>query len=147
MRQALLLAQKAAEMDEVPVGALIVDSKGVILGEAFNQKESRQSSLAHAEILAIEQACQKQGTWRLHGCTLYVTLEPCPMCSGAVWASQLDHVIFGAFDPKTGYTHSLQQLGKDTRLNHNFNSIGGVLETECSAILKEFFRKLRAKTK
>lgn len=145
MKHALMLAEKAAQMDEVPVGALIVDSSGQIIAESHNQKESQKSALAHAEILVIEQACQKLDSWRLHGCTLYVTLEPCPMCSGAVWASQLDRVVFGAFDPKTGYTRSLYQMGEDQKLNHRYESVGGVLESECSEILKLFFKKLRLK--
>jgi tRNA(adenine34) deaminase len=145
MKQALALAEKAAQMNEVPVGAIIVDSLGQIIAEGFNQKEAKHSALAHAEIMAIEQACQKLSTWRLHGCTLIVTLEPCPMCSGAIWASQLDKVVFGAFDPKTGYTSSLYKLGEDQKLNHRFESVGGVLESECSEILKVFFRKLRNK--
>lgn len=143
MKQALRLAQIAADNNEVPVGALVVDKDGNIIGQGFNQKETSHSALAHAEMLAIEQACQKLGTWRLHGCTLYVTLEPCPMCSGAIWASQLDQVVFGAYDLKTGYTHSLYQLGDDQKLNHQFKSLGGILETECSQILKDFFKKLR----
>ncbi len=145
MKQALKLAQTAAEAFEVPVGAIVVDKSGNILGEGFNQKESSKSALAHAELRAIEQACQKLGTWRLHGCTLYVTLEPCPMCSGAIWASQLDEVVFGAYDLKTGYTQSLHQLGEDQRLNHRFKSLGGVMENECSEVIKVFFKKLRQK--
>lgn len=143
MKYALNLAEKARQENEVPVGALIVDSLGQIIAEAYNQKEGQQSALAHAEILVIEQACQKLGAWRLHGCTLYVTLEPCPMCSGAIWASQLDQVVFGAYDPKTGYLHSLHKLGDQSNLNHRFSSVGGVLESECSEILKNFFRNLR----
>lgn len=143
MRQALKLAQNAAQIGEVPVGALIVTPSGEIIGEGFNQKEGLKSSLAHAEMLAIEQACQKLGTWRLHGCTMYVTLEPCPMCSGAIWASQMGMAVFGAFDKKTGYLSSLYTLGDDQRLNHRFESVGGVLEEECSQILKDFFKSLR----
>ncbi len=143
MKQALILAGKAAQMKEVPVGALVVSSDGEIIGEGYNQKETSQSALAHAEVLAIKQACEKLGSWRLKGCTLYVTLEPCPMCSGAIWASQLGQVVFGAYDPKTGYLSSLHKLGEDQKLNHRFESVGGVLENECSQILKGFFKNLR----
>lgn len=145
MKQALEQAQLAANHNEVPVGAVIVNSEGLIMAEAYNQKESNNSALAHAELLAIEQACQKLGSWRLHGCRLYVTLEPCPMCSGAIWASQLDSVIFGAYDSKTGFTDSLYKLGEDQRLNHRYQSVGGILENDCRDILKKFFQKLRKK--
>jgi tRNA(adenine34) deaminase len=147
MKQALILAKLAADHNEVPVGALIVGSEGQIVAEAYNKKESKKSALAHAELLAIEQACQKLGTWRLHGCTLYVTLEPCPMCSGAIWASQIDGVVFGAYDTKTGFTDSLYKLGEDQRLNHRYQSTGGILEDECREILQDFFKKLRSERK
>lgn len=143
MKLAIELAKKSAELQEVPVGAVIVDANGVVIGEGYNLKESKHSALAHAEISAIEQACQKLGNWRLHGCTLYVTLEPCPMCSGAIWASQLDRVVFGAFDTKTGYTQSLYKTGEDLRLNHRFESLGGVLGNECRELLQSFFKRLR----
>ncbi len=146
MRQALNLAHKAAQNHEVPVGALIVNGSGEVIAHGQNQKESKNSALAHAELIAIEQACQALGTWRLHGCTLYVTLEPCPMCSGAIWASQLDMVVFGTQDPKTGFTHSLYQLGEDSRLNHRYKSLGGVLQEDCKKLLKDFFTSLRNKT-
>ncbi|MCO5113015.1 MAG: nucleoside deaminase [Bdellovibrionaceae bacterium] len=143
MEQALELAQKAAALGEVPVGALIVDPQGEVLGTGYNLKESQQTATRHAEILAIEAANQKLGSWRLEGCTLYVTLEPCPMCTGAIWASRLQQVIYGASDPKSGYCHSLYELGKDSRLNHRFEAQGGILEEACSQILKDFFKTLR----
>lgn len=145
MRQALALALEAKDKGEVPVGALIVSESGEVIGRGYNQKESKKDALAHAEIIAIKDACQSLNSWRLKGCTLYVTLEPCPMCSGAIWASQLNLVVYGAQDPKTGYLKSLHQLGEDQRLNHRFETLGGVLESECSRILKEFFKDLRKK--
>lgn len=144
MKQALQLAYKAAELKEVPVGAIVVDPSGQVLGHGFNQREQRQSALRHAELLAIEEANQKRGSWRLEDCTLYVTLEPCPMCAGAIWASRISHVVYGAKDPKSGYCESLHQLGQDPKLNHRFETISGILEEECSLVLKAFFKKLRA---
>lgn len=145
MKQALLLAQKALSLNEVPVGALIVDPKDNIIGQAWNLREQQQMATQHAEILAIEQACRHLNSWRLEGCRLYVTLEPCPMCAGAIWASRLEHVIFGAIDPKSGFCQSLYEMGKHPKLNHRFESLGGVLEKECSEILKNFFKGLRQK--
>lgn len=142
MRQALNLALSASTIDEVPVGALIVKD-GLIIGEGYNQRETKRSVLSHAELEAIHQANQKLDSWRLTGCTLYVTLEPCLMCAGAIYQSRIDRVIFGAFDPKAGATGSLYEIQKDTRLNHRFEVIGGILADECSQILKDFFRKKR----
>jgi tRNA(adenine34) deaminase len=145
MNQALQLAEKARDLGEVPVGAVVVTLDGRIVGRGYNQKEGLQSAIAHAEIMAIKEACETLKSWRLTGCTLYVTLEPCPMCSGAIWASQIGTVVFGASDLKTGYLKSLHQVGEDSRLNHRFETIGGILENECSQILKQFFKELRNK--
>lgn len=147
MKLAIELAKKSAELQEVPVGAVIVDANGIVIGEGYNLKESKHSALAHAELSAIEQACQNLGNWRLHGCTLYVTLEPCPMCSGAIWASQLERVVFGAYDAKTGYSESLYKLGEDQRLNHHFETIGGLLEKDSRDLLQGFFKRLREQKK
>ena len=147
MEHAYKLAILAKKWGEVPVGAIITNSRGDIIGEGYNQRETLNQSTAHAEILAINKACQNLNSWRLTDCTLYVTLEPCPMCVGAIWASQLKTVIFAAFDPKSGYAHSLYQLGKDQRLNHQFESIGGVMQESCSQLLKEFFKDLRTSKK
>lgn len=143
MELALQLARKAAAENEVPVGALIVDSNGRVLGEGYNQREQTQAATRHAEVLAIEQANATINSWRLEGCTLYVTLEPCPMCAGAIWASRISKVVFGASDPKSGYCHSLHALGENPNLNHRFEIVSGVLEAPCSELLKTFFKKLR----
>lgn len=137
------MAEKASQIDEVPVGALVVNETDEIIGTGYNQKESKGLATAHAEILAIEQACHNLKSWRLSQCTLYVTLEPCPMCAGAIWASQIKNVVFGAYDKKTGYVSSLYKMGEDQRLNHRFTAEGGILEAECSQILKDYFKKLR----
>lgn len=144
MKQALKLAEAAAQIGEVPVGALVVSPHGEILGAGHNLRETHQSAIGHAEIQAIQAANKNLGTWRLEGCTLYATLEPCPMCAGAIWASRIAKVVYGAKDPKAGYCDSLHQLGQNQQLNHRFEVLGGVLEKECALILKDFFQKLRA---
>jgi tRNA(adenine34) deaminase len=144
MSQALKLAQRTAELDEVPVGALLVID-GKVIGQAFNLKETWASSLGHAELIAIHRSSRKLGAWRLLNSTLYVTLEPCVMCSGAIQQSRIPRVVFGAFDPKGGALNSLYQIGADQRLNHRFDVVGGVLEKECAEVLSSFFRKKRAK--
>lgn len=142
MRKAIELAKKAALVDEVPVGVIIV-SGDQIVAETFNLRESRASATAHAEVLAIEAACKKLGRWRLNGCTMYVTLEPCVMCAGALVQSRIDRVVFGAVDPKGGAVHSLYQVLSDERLNHQPVVVGEVLADECSLLLKEFFKTKR----
>lgn len=146
MHRAIALARKAAQMGEVPVGAVVVH-QGQIIGEGHNLRESEQNPLAHAEILALKKASEHLGAWRLQGCTLYVTLEPCLMCSGASLNARVDQVVYGAKDPKAGAVSSLYQTLEDTRLNHRCNVIEGVLHTECAALLSEFFSKLRSKKK
>ncbi len=143
MRRALSLAQSASDIDEVPVGALIVRD-GQVIAEGFNQREKKFSVLSHAELEAIQIANQKLSSWRLTGCTLYVTLEPCLMCVGAIYQSRIDHVVFGALDPKSGATGSLYNIHDDDRLNHKFQITSGVLSNECGQILKDFFRKKRS---
>ena len=142
MLKALELARKAALADEVPVGVLIVQA-GEIIAESYNLRESKAQATAHAEVLAIEAACQKLGRWRLNGCTMYVTLEPCVMCAGALVQSRIDRVVYGAVDPKGGAVESLYQVLSDARLNHQPVVVGGVLAEECGSLLKDFFRAKR----
>ncbi len=142
MKQALVEAQHAVELGEVPVGSLIVQN-GVVLARACNRRENWQDPLAHAELLAIRQASLVLGGWRLVGCTIYVTLEPCAMCAGALVNSRVDRLVFGAEDPKAGFCGSLGDLVRDRRLNHRLQVRGGVLESACSRILTDFFRRLR----
>ena len=143
MRQALDQARAAFEKDEVPVGAVVVHEERVI-AQAHNQRESLNDPTAHAEMIAITQAAEALKSWRLSDCTLYVTLEPCPMCAGAIVQARLPTVLFGAADPKGGGCQSLYAITNDERLNHRSVVIGGVLEHECSAILSEFFQQQRA---
>lgn len=143
MKEALLNADKAFKLDEIPVGAVIVRD-GEILSSAFNERETGKCATAHAEILAIERACEKLGTWRLHGCTLYVTLEPCPMCSGAIINSRIERVVCGLKDPKAGALGSVLDMNAYP-LNHKCTVEYGILENECREILEGFFKKLRNK--
>lgn len=146
MSKAFELAQKAAELGEVPVGAVVVKkSTGEIVGKGYNRREIDKSSTAHAEIIAIENASRTLGGWRLIDCELYVTLEPCPMCTGAIINSRIERVIFGASDPKAGSCGSVTNLF-ELPYNHKPELIGGVLQDKCSSILTDFFRNLR-KTK
>ena len=143
MRQALDQARAAFEEDEVPVGAVVVHEERAI-AQAHNQRETLNDPTAHAEMIAITQAAEALGSWRLTDCTLYVTLEPCPMCAGAIVQARLPTVLFGASDPKGGGCQSLYAITNDERLNHRSVVIGGVLEHECSTILSEFFQQQRA---
>lgn len=142
MRQALTLAARAAALGEVPVGAIVVHENTVI-AEAYNERESRPSALAHAELTTLARACERLGRWRLTGCTLYVTLEPCVMCAGALVQARVDRVVYGARDPKAGAVESLYQVLSDKRLNHRPVVEGGVLATECGEMLSAFFRARR----
>ncbi len=146
MRLALKKAKAAALLDEVPVGAVLVSGDGRILSQTGNKRETLNSTLGHAELVAIHRACKKLNSWRLINCTLYVTLEPCFMCAGALVQSRIGRVVYGTSDPKGGALHSLAQLGQDARLNHQFEITAGVLAEECSQILKDFFRNKRKKT-
>lgn len=141
MALALKLARKAAKRDEVPVGAVIVQN-GRVIAKAYNLRETKHSPLAHAELVAIAKAARRLGGWRLSGCTLYVTLEPCPMCAGAIVNARIDEVVFGAYDPKAGACGSLYNL-LEGRLNHAPRVIGGVLAEESSSILKSYFKEKR----
>lgn len=144
MREALLLARQAATVDEVPVGA-VVECDGKIVGSGFNQPIGRHDPTAHAEIMALRDAAAHLGNYRLPGCTLYVTLEPCVMCAGAIMHARIARVVFGAIDPKTGAGGSVIDLFAETRLNHHTEIVGGVLAEECGALLSSFFAARRAK--
>lgn len=144
MEEALRLARLAAEAGEVPVGAVIVKD-GEIIGRGFNSTETDKDPTCHAEIKAIRQAAAALGGWRLSGCSMYVTLEPCSMCAGAIVLSRLDALYIGTPDPKSGACVSLSQITTDSRLNHRVELHVGILQEECSAVMKDFFRKLRSK--
>lgn len=145
MKRALELAQAAFDDGEVPVGAVIVKkTTGEIVGEGRNMRETAKNALAHAEIMAIDQACKNLGGWRLPECEMYVTLEPCPMCCGAIINSRIDNVYFGAYDIKSGSAVSVQKMF-ELPYNYRPEVIGGIMEKECSDILSEFFRRLRIK--
>lgn len=137
MREAIKLAKKAERKDEVPVGAVIV-KRGEVIARAYNLRETKKDPLAHAEILAIKKASRKLRGWRLENCVLYVTLEPCPMCAGAIVNSRIKQVVFGAYDPKAGAMGSVYDLAEG-KLNHKPEVTGGVLKDECSSILKQYF--------
>ena len=142
MKEALKLAKQAEKQGEVPVGAVIVQNNKLI-AQAFNQKENLQTAFAHAEILAIKEASLTLKNWRLNDCTIYVTLEPCPMCAGALVAARLKRLVYACKDPKAGAVHSLYQITEDPRLNHQMEIQAGILEDESSSLLKQFFRKKR----
>jgi len=142
MQRALELAEQASQLDEVPIGAVVIH-EGQIIGEGYNTKEHGLNPTAHAEMIAIQQAAEHLGRWRLHGCTLYVTLEPCPMCAGAIVNARMDKVVFGARDPKSGACESLFTITNDERLNHRCEVEGGMLEEDCVAILQSFFKAKR----
>ncbi|WZL73312.1 tRNA adenosine(34) deaminase TadA [Clostridiaceae bacterium 35-E11] len=144
MREALIEAQKAMVLEEVPIGAVIVKN-GEIIGRGHNLRETTKDPTAHAEILAIRQAAEVLGGWRLMSCELYVTIEPCPMCAGAIMLARIDRLIIGAMDQKGGAAGSLLNIPEDQRFNHTTEVERGVLEEECVSMMKTFFRKLRNK--
>jgi tRNA(adenine34) deaminase len=146
MRLAIDEALKAKDKLEVPIGAVIVQNDEVI-ASAYNLRETEQRSVAHAELLAIDEACKKLGTWRLEDATLYVTLEPCPMCAGAIVLSRVKRVVFGAYDPKGGCAGTLLNLLEFEKFNHQAEVVGGMLEEECGSLLTTFFRELRQRKK
>ena len=142
MRLALDEAQKAFDAGEVPVGCVITDADGRVIGRGRNRREEKQSALSHAEIEAIAEACAAKGSWRLDGCTLYVTLEPCPMCTGAIINARIPTVVFGAREENTGSCGSVVDLFSE-RYGHHPAVYSGVLEDACAALLRSFFQKLR----
>ena len=143
MRMALQEAAVAAEENEVPVGAIIVHGERKIIASDHNRREQLRDPTAHAEMLAITQASETLGTWRLDECTLYVTLEPCPMCAGAIVQARIPRVVYGADDPKAGAVQSLFKILNDGRLNHQSAVISGILLEECGDILSRFFQRQR----
>lgn len=146
MQEAISEALKAEQIGEVPIGAIIVVDDQIV-SRAHNLRESEQRAIAHAELLAIDEACKAAGSWRLEDAVLYVTLEPCPMCAGAIVLSRVKKVVFGAYDPKGGCAGTLMNLLDDERFNHQSEVIGGVLENECGELLSQFFRNLRQQKK
>jgi tRNA(adenine34) deaminase len=143
MRMALELAEEAFEAGEVPVGCVIADEAGEVIGSGRNRREENSDATAHAELEAIKQACIARCTWRLEGCALFVTLEPCPMCAGAIIQSRIKKVFIGTPDPKSGAVGSILNLFEYNNFNHKVEYEYGILTLDCSNILKEFFKKLR----
>ena len=139
MRRALVLAGRAAEAGDVPVGALVLGPDAEVLGEGWNLREARGDPTAHAEVVAIRAAADRVGRWRLDGCTLVVTMEPCPMCAGAVVLSRVERVVFGAWDPKLGACGSVWDVPRDRRATHRAEVVGGVLEADCGEVVRRFF--------
>ncbi len=146
MKQAMKQAQKAYEQEEIPVGAIIVKHNKII-ARAYNKKEQKQDTTNHAEILAIQKASKKLKTWRLTDCEMYVTLEPCSMCAGALIQARLKKIYIGTMDPKTGSCGSVLNLLKDYTFNHKVEIQTGILQEECEILLKKFFKELREKKK
>ncbi|MGO5052903.1 tRNA adenosine(34) deaminase TadA [Lachnospiraceae bacterium LCP25S3_G4] len=146
MRQALKQARKAYDLDEVPIGC-VVEYEGKIIGRGYNRRTIDKNPLAHAELIAIRKASKKMGDWRLEDCTMYVTLEPCQMCSGAIVQSRIKKVVVGCMNPKAGCAGSIMNLLQVDEFNHQVAVESGVLEAECSTMLKTFFKELREKKK
>ncbi|WP_026674065.1 tRNA adenosine(34) deaminase TadA [Alkalihalobacterium bogoriense] len=146
MRMAIEQAKKAEELREVPIGAVIVYN-GEVIATGYNQRETTQQAIGHAEMIAINEACKTLNTWRLTGCTLYVTLEPCPMCAGAIVQSRIDRVVFGARDPKAGCCGTIYNLISEQKFNHQAEWTEGILAEECGGLLSNFFKDLRKQKK
>lgn len=144
MRQALALAGEAAARGEVPVGAVVVH-EGRVIAQGSNQREARQDPTAHAELMAIREAASRLGTWRLDGCSIFVTLEPCPMCAGAMVLARIERCVFGASDPKGGFLGTLGDLSVHPGLNHHFEVVSGILAEESAELLRGFFQRLRSR--
>lgn len=143
MRTALEVARVAADHGDVPIGAVVLDPAGEVIATGGNERELHQDPTAHAEIVALRRAAEQRGEWRLEGCTMVVTLEPCTMCAGAIVGARIERLVFGAFDEKAGAVASLFDVVRDPRLNHRVAVTGGVLAEECAAVLEEFFEKRR----
>ena len=146
MQLALAEARKAAALGEIPIGAVLVH-EGEVIASAHNMRETWQNSTAHAEIIVIQEACKKLGRWRLSGCSLYVTVEPCPMCSGAIVNSRIDTVVYGCPDVKAGGAESIFNIITNPNLNHCATVISGVCEEDCAQVMKDFFKRRRAENK
>lgn len=146
MQEAIDEAKKAEQIGEVPIGAVIVKN-GEVIGRGHNRREIDNDPTAHAEMIAIREASERTGAWRLLDCTLYVTLEPCPMCAGAIVQARVPVVVYGAPDPKAGCAGTLMNLLQEERFNHRVDVVDGVLREECGELLSEFFRNLRKKSK
>lgn len=146
MRAALRVARLAPRHRDVPVGAVVV-KEGVAVARGGNRREVDQDPVAHAELLALRRAAKRLGSWRLDGCTLYVTLEPCAMCAGAIVLSRVPRLVFGTRDPKAGFVGSLGDLCRDRRLNHRVEVTAGVLEEDCGDVLRAFFREKRGRAR
>lgn len=146
MKAAIIEAKKALKLQEVPIGAVVVHNNQII-GRGFNTREMQQKSTGHAEMMAIEEACKNIGSWRLEETTLYVTLEPCPMCAGAIMLSRIQKVVYGAGDPKGGCAGTILNILQEPRFNHQCEILEGVLADECSTMLTDFFRSIRQKKK
>ncbi|HYN67696.1 MAG TPA: tRNA adenosine(34) deaminase TadA [Ornithinibacter sp.] len=144
MSRALTLAQRAADAGDVPVGAVVVDASGEVLGEGWNLREVDQDPTAHAEVVALRSAASRLGSWRLEGCTLVVTMEPCPMCAGAAMLARIERVVLGAWDPKLGACGSVWDVVRDRRATHRAEVVGGVLEEECGEVVRRFFATHRS---
>jgi len=144
VRRALVEAERALWHGDVPIGAVVLDPAGQVIGTGHNRREADQDPTAHAEVLALRAAAQQVGAWRLDGCTLAVTLEPCTMCAGAAVLARVGRVVFGAHDPKAGAVGSLWDVVRDPRLNHRPEVVGGVLADACGAVLRDFFAEHRA---
>lgn len=144
MREAVRQAKKAAALNEVPIGCVIVH-EGKIIGRGYNRRMTDHSVLAHAEIIAIKKACKKMGDWRLEDCTIYITLEPCPMCAGAIVQARIPKAVIGCMNPKAGCAGSVMNLLKEEGFNHQVEIEVGMMGEECSQMLKDFFKALRKK--
>ena len=144
MKEAIKRAKRAMDIAEMPIGAVIVKD-GHIIASGYNRRETKKNALLHAEIIAINRACKRLGGWRLTGCDMYVTLEPCPMCAGAAINARLDNVYFGAYDKNSGCAKSAVDLFSMNLLSHTINCEGGILEDECRELLQSFFRELRSR--
>lgn len=140
-------AKIAEDQGEVPIGAIVVDPEGNVIGTGYNRRELDEDSTQHAEMMAIRQACAKLESWRLVDCSLFVTLEPCPMCAGAIINSRIKTVYYGAFDPKAGAAGSVVDLFKVEKFNHHPQVFGGLYQQKASQMLKDFFRNIRKKQK
>lgn len=144
MKEAIRQAKKAAAIEEVPIGCVIVH-QDTIIARGYNKRNKAATALAHAEILAIRKASRKIGDWRLEECTMYITLEPCPMCAGAIVQARIPRVVIGAMNPKAGCAGSILNILQEDRLNHQVETVKGMLEEECRRLMQEFFRELREK--